>query len=133
MTELEQARAYFAGDRFATECAGAQILEVSPGHAVCTLEIQPCHCNALGRPMGGLIFTLADFAFAVASNFQQTEKVSLNSQITYLSAAKGRTLSAEANVVKSGRSTCFYEILVTDELGTKVAFVTSGGFTVGKG
>ncbi len=130
MHDLEQARAYFSHDRFATECAGAVIREVRPGRAVCDLEIQPQHCNALGNPMGGVIFTLADFAFAVASNFQQPSTVSLTSQITYLSTAKGKTLIAEANAVRSGRSTCYYQIDVTDELGTQVACVTASGFVL---
>lgn len=131
MTELEQARAYFAQDRFATECAGAVIQEAAPGYAVCSLEIQPRHCNALGKPMGGLIFTLADYAFAIASNFRQPAAVSLASQITYLSAAKGKTLTAAAKVVRSGHTTCFYQIDVTDELGTHVACMTSNGYVVG--
>ena len=132
MNDLEQARSFFAGDRFATECTGAVIQEVSPGHAVCTAEIRPCHCNAMGKPMGGMIYTLADFAFAAASNFKQAPKVTLTSQITYLSAARGHTLTAVADVVRSGRSTCFYQIDVRDELGTHVAYVTTSGFTVGE-
>jgi acyl-CoA thioesterase len=133
MTDLEQARDYFSHDRFATECAGAVIETAEPGHAVCTLDIQPQHCNALGKPMGGLIFTLADFAFAVASNFHQPATVSLTNQITFLSPAKGHRLLADARAVKSGRSTCYYQVNVTDELGTQVAAMTVNGFVVDKG
>ena len=132
MSDLEQIRAYFANDRFASEGLGAVIEQAEPGHAVCRMEIQPQHCNALGKPMGGAIFTLADFAFAVAANAGQQPAVSLSSQIAYLSTAKGNVLIAEARAVKRGRSTCYYQIDVSDELGTAVACVTTTGFVMDK-
>ena len=132
MTDLERAREEFSRDRFATECCGAVIEEVRPGYARCTLQLQPEHCNAMGRPMGGAVFTLADFAFAVASNFDQTPVVSLPTQITFLGAAKGKTLTAEARQVKRGRSTCFFEVSVTDELGTLAANAAVTGYVMQK-
>lgn len=131
MSDLESVKQYFSNDRYATECTGIEIEAVSQGYAKCTLKIQPRHCNALGKPMGGAIFTLADFAFAVASNFGDDTVVSQVSQITYLSAAKGSTLIAQAREVKSGRKTCFYQIEVNDELGTKVAYITASGIVTG--
>ena len=65
--ELEQIREFFAKDRFATD-NGATIEEVDDGYAKCSLEIQPHHLNAANTVMGGAIFTLADFAFAGASD-----------------------------------------------------------------
>ena len=44
-----------------------EIEEVDDGYAKCSLEIQPHHLNAANTVMGGAIFTLADFAFAVAT------------------------------------------------------------------
>lgn len=126
--ELEQIRKIFANDRFATD-NGAVIDEVDDGYAKCSLEIQPNHLNAMGTVMGGAIFTLADFAFAVASNWNKLLNVSTTSQITYLGAAKGKRLIAEAHKVKEGRSTCYYLVDVTDELGNMVAHVTSSGFS----
>ena len=130
MQDLDAIRAYFSKDRFASEGIGAAIVQAEPGHAVCRMEIQPQHCNALGKPMGGAIFTLADFAFAVAANAGQAPTVSLSSQIAYLSAAKGKSLTAEARAVKRGRSTCYYQIDISDELGTAVACVTTTGFVM---
>lgn len=128
--ELEQIQKVFANDRFATE-NGAVIEEVGEGYAKCWLEIQPNHLNAAGTVMGGAIFTLADFAFAVASNWNKPLHVSTTSQITYLGTAKGRRLIAKAHKVKEGRSTCYYLVDVTDELGNAVAHVTSSGFSKG--
>lgn len=126
--ELEQIRKIFANDRFATD-NGAVIDEVDDGYAKCSLEIQQNHLNAMGTVMGGAIFTLADFAFAVAANWNKLLNVSTTSQITYLGAAKGKRLIAEAHKVKEGRSTCYYLVNVTDELGNMVAHVTSSGFS----
>ena len=64
MPTLDQIRACFAGDRFATETAGVIIDAAEPGRAVCSMPIRPIHLNANSVPMGGAIFTLADFAFA---------------------------------------------------------------------
>ncbi len=129
---LDEIQKVFADDRFATEAAGAMVEAAEDGFARCSLNIQPVHRNAMGAVMGGAIFTLADFAFAVASNCAGTPVVSLNSQITYLSAAKGERLIAEAKRVRQGRSTGYYRITVSDELGTMVAEVVTTGFVVKK-
>ncbi len=125
--ELEKIRETFQADRFAAEM-GAEILEAEPGRARCTLTLVPGHRNAAGGVMGGVIFTLADFAFAVAANCQRMETVSLTSQITYLNRAKGERLFASAACVKMGKNTCYYTIDVTDDLGNQVAQVTTTGF-----
>lgn len=125
--ELEKIRETFQADRFAAEM-GAEILEAEPGRARCALTLVPGHRNAAGGVMGGVIFTLADFAFAVAANCQQMETVSLTSQITYLNRAKGERLFASAACVKMGKNTCYYTIDVTDDLGNQVAQVTTTGF-----
>lgn len=127
---LEEVRKRFKNDRFATD-NGAVIEAVEEGYARCTMPLDEHHYNAVGGVMGGAIFTLADFAFAVASNWNKKPCVSLNAQITYLGRAKGRKLIAEARKMKEGRTTCYYLIEVTDEFGSKVAHVTSNGFSVG--
>ena len=121
----------FRNDRFATE-NGAVIEEVDDHYAKCSLEIGERHRNAMGAVMGGVYFTLADFALAVASNWQKMGSVSLNSEITYLTAAKGKRLIAEASCVKNGKTTGYYRIDVKDELGNLAAAVTATTFRVAK-
>ncbi len=127
MITLEQVQDRFAEDRFATE-NGAVIEAVEDGYARCTMPITPKHLNAAGTVMGGAIFTLADFAFAVAANWNQGLRVSLSSQITFLGVAKGTTLIADARRIKEGRSSCYYQVEVKDDLGNMVAHVTANGF-----
>ena len=126
---LKQLKEKFIHDAFVADGLGAVIDGASYGFARVSMEIQPRHCNALGIPMGGAIFTLADFAFAVAAN-QGRDVVTQASQITFLKAAQGKRLIAEARQVKDGKRVCFYEVKVNDELGTEVAFVTINGYVV---
>ena len=127
MTDLEKAREFFGQDFYATKATGIVIEEVGEHFARCSFEITRNHQNAYGGVMGGATFTLADYTFAVASNFNQPHTVSVTSQINYIGMAKGKKLIAEANCIKDGRSTCLYEISITDDLGTKIAFFTISG------
>ena len=127
---LEEVRCIFAGDRFATE-NGAVIEEIGDHSATCSLLITDSHRNAMGAVMGGTYFMLADFAFAVAANWEKMGCVSLRSDISFLGAAKGEKLFAKAVCVKDGRTTACYRVDVTDELGNLAATVTATGYHVG--
>ena len=128
--ELNTLREKFVQDLFVSQVLGAVIDEAHYGYAKCSMEIEPRHCNALGIPMGGAVFTLADFAFAVAANQEGRDVVTQASQITFLKPAKGKYLTALANQVNDGKRICFYEVKVTDDLGNDVAFVTINGYVV---
>lgn len=118
---IEEIQAFFAHDRFATDACGCKVLEASRGHAVCTFEITPRHRNAMGAVMGGAIFTLADFALAVASNVGETPTVSVTNSIEFMSGSRGDTLTATCDLRRGGRTCAFYGIDVTDEMETHVA------------
>ena len=126
---LEEVRKIFEGDRFATE-NGAVIEEIGDHSATCSLVITESHRNAMGAVMGGTYFMLADFAFAVAANWEKMGCVSLQSDISFLGAAKGKKLIAKAVCVKNGRATACYRVDVTDELGNIAATVTTTGYHV---
>ena len=128
LMDIEAIRSNFFADCFATQVLGAVIEEARPRYARCSFTIEPKHLNAVGTVMGGAIFTLADFAFAVASNTDNSPTVSLSSQISFLGIAKGSKMIAEAECVKEGRSTATYLIHVNDDAGNQVALVTVTGF-----
>ncbi len=127
MKPSEETIRLFENDRFATE-NGAVIEEVDDHYARCTLKVEDRHRNAMGAVMGGVYFTLADFAFAVAANWQEIGTVSLTSDIAYLGSAKGDTLTAEAFCVKNGRTTSYYRIEVKDRFGKLAAIVNTTGY-----
>lgn len=127
MRTLNEVREFFANDRFATD-NGAVIEQIGENSATVSMEIQDHHRNAVGIVMGGAIFTLADFAFAVASNHEKPGTVSLSANITFLKASKGNKLIAKAECVRNGRTICYYRVTVTDDTGALIAEVTTSGY-----
>lgn len=130
MKTLEEVRKVFEGDRFATE-NGAVIEEIGDHSATCSLIITDSHRNAMGAVMGGTYFMLADFAFAVAANWEKMGCVSLHSDISFLRTAKGKKLIAKAVCVRDGKSTACYRVDVTDDFGNLTATATVTGYHVG--
>lgn len=127
---LNEVRKFFENDKFATE-NGAVIDEIGDHTATCSLKITDSHRNAMGAVMGGTYFMLADFAFAVAANWEKMGCVSLHSDISFLGSAKGNKLTAKAVCVKDGKSTSCYRVDVTDDSGNLAAMVTVTGYHVG--
>ena len=129
MSALEEIRNRFKKDRFATEAAGIVIDHAEPGKAVCSLTLEEKHMNKNNVPMGGAVFTLADFTCAIASNgYSEKKTVSQQVSITFLAPAKGSRLIAEASCLRAGRTTAFYAVDVKDELGNYVAHATMNGY-----
>ena len=124
---IDEARAYFAGDRFATG-SGMTLDELDGEHAVTSLVLDERHRNAFGGVMGGAIFTLADFAFAALTNDRERVVVAQQVSINYLSPAKGNRLVATARYRKDGRSSCVVNVDVTDDTGRDVAQFVGTGF-----
>ena len=123
MKNIEEIRQIFKNDRFAT-LNGAVIDEVCENFAKCSLVVTDNHRNAVG----GVMFMLADFAFAVAANHDVMNTVSISSNIAFVGVCKGTKLIATAKCLKAGKSTCYYNISVCDELENLVCEVNITGF-----
>ena len=118
---MEEMEAFFSQDRYATEATKCRIREGWKGHGVAEMDIEEIHMNAQGKVMGGAIFTLADFALAIASNIGTGPAVNAMSTIMYLSATRGTKLIATADCEKAGRRLGFYAVRVTDDTGKLIA------------
>ena len=125
--DIEKVREFFDNDRFAVT-NGAYIDEIGDKSAVVSMTIEPRHRNAVNNVMGGAVFTLADFAFAVAANHEKVGTVSLNANISFLKASKGGKLIARAECIRDGRTTCYYRVTITDDTGALISEVTINGF-----
>ena len=130
MTDLERAREFFGNDKYATDATGIVITEVGEHFARVELDLDERHYNAIDAVMGGVYFTMCDFAFAIASNFDSVPCVTLGTQAVFMNQNKGKHLICEAHCIKDGRQTCFYEVNVVDELGTEIARVTVEGYKI---
>ncbi len=128
MGTLDEAREIFSKDRYATVLSGAVIDEIGDDYAKCSMKLTQDHRNAYGGIMGGAIYTLADFAFAVASNYgKDCATVSLTGQANFMAASSGNELIAEAKLLKDGKRNSFFEVTVTDDLGKLIAVVAFTG------
>ena len=138
MYNVEKIKAFFKGDVFADSTVGITIEGVGENYAKCSLIPESKHKNAADVVMGGVLFALADYTFAVASNakdiIEETSGVTqtLSSNISYLSPARiGEKLIAEAKCIKKGRTACYYTVDVYAENNpSKVLAVAAiNGFT----
>lgn len=111
---------FFKNDRFAAR-SGIELLEVSEGYAKARMRIEDHHLNGIDVVHGGAIFTLADLAFAAASNSHGTVAVAINASIWYVKAAMEGTLLAEAKEVSLNPRLATYSIEITDDSGEIVA------------
>lgn len=117
---MERIRQFLANDRFA-KCAGIELLDVQPGRATASLTVGEKHLNGAGIVHGAAVFTLADFAFAAASNAHGTLSVGINVSISFIKAVKSGVLTAEAKETSRNAKLATYDIPVRDESGDLVA------------
>ena len=126
-SSLEEAREYFKGDTFATE-NGMVIEELGEDFSRCSMTLNEHHLNANGGIMGGVIFTLGDFAFAVLSNQIHRPTVVQQVSVNFLGGPKDKHLEARAVLKKSGRSSTVINVDITDGEGRAVAQFIGTGF-----
>ena len=117
---MENVKRFFKKDKFA-ERANIELLSVSPGQARAKMTLHPHHLNGYGTVQGGAIFTLADFAFAAASNSHGKVAVAINVSITFMKAGETGTLWAEAKEVSKNFKLGTYTVEVKDDQGELVA------------
>jgi acyl-CoA thioesterase len=117
---MEKIKALLKNDRFARH-SGIELRDVSEGAATVAMTIGPEHLNGVGIVHGGAIFTLADFAFAAASNSHGTVAVAINATIAFVKAATAGTLTAEAKETSRNPKLATYDVRVTDDTGDLVA------------
>ena len=126
-SSLEEVRELFKNDRFATD-AGMQVDDFTDNTSTCSLVLTDAHKNAYGGIMGGVMFTLADFALAVLANNIHYPSVASQISINYLNAPKGSKLIARAECIKDGRTTSVINIDVSDDTGRHIAHLTGTAF-----
>ena len=117
---MDALRRYFNNDKFA-ERNNIELLSIGPGQAKAKMTLHPHHWNGYGTVQGGAIFTLADLAFAAASNSHGTVAVAINVSISYMKAAKTGTLWAEARELTRNFKIGTYTVEVKDDAGDLVA------------
>lgn len=117
---MEDQKDFFSKDAFARG-AGIELIEVLPGRARVKMDVNEMHKNSHGTVHGGAIFTLADAAFALASNSHGIPAAAINASISYMKAARSGSLYADAVEYAKNPKLATYTVDVTDESGEKIA------------
>lgn len=126
-SSIEEIRDYYVQDQFANKCLNAQIddFDFDTGVAKVSMKIDDRHHNAMGGVMGGVLFSLADYALAIACNTNQSPSVSVDHSISFMKAAKGERLIAIAKPERLGRRLAFFSVDIYDELDTYVSHMSA--------
>ena len=124
---LEEARAFFVNDRYATE-NGIVLEDLTETGSVCSMTLTDRHKNAEGHLMGGAVLTLIDFAFATAACNVHRPTVAQQISMNFLNSSKGTKLFSEAVCRKDGRTSCVYHVNIKDDLGRDIAQAVVTGF-----
>lgn len=89
--------------------------------------------NGFGIAHGGILFSVADSAFAFACNSRGLLSVALDANISFVKSAKaGDILTVEAKELHSGNKTGFYDVYITDAAGETIALFRGTAYNTGK-
>jgi len=129
---MEEIKLFFKEGRDFSKNIGIELVEMHYGYAKAKLTITEFHLNQAGVAHGGAIFTLADFAFAVASNSFGKVSLAINTSISFIHAGRvGDELFAEAKLVDESNKLGTYEVVVTNK-DKKIAFFTGTVYKTGR-
>ena len=124
------AQALFERDQ-ASQVLGMRLVEVRPGYARVVMRVRADMVNGHARCHGGLIFALADSAFAFSCNSHNESTVAAAASIDFLaSASAGDELSAVATELWRSRRNGIYEVTVTNQRGERIALFRGRSYRI---
>ena len=114
------------GEMFRRDAAsaslGMRVDEAAPQRAVVTMTVREDMLNGFAVAHGGVIFALADTAFALACNDGTAVTVAAGADITFLRPVRaGQILTATALMRSQSSRSGLYDVTVSDETGKPVA------------
>ena len=124
------AASMYARDR-ASQMMGMRIVRVGPGHAELAMTVRADMVNGHGVCHGGMVFALADSAFAFACNSYNESTVAAAATIDFLAGAReGDELTAEAGELWRTRRNGIYEISVCNQRGERIALFRGRSYRI---
>ena len=126
----QSAQALYARDR-ASQALGMRLAAVAPGAARVVMQVRADMLNGHDVCHGGIVFALADSAFAFACNSYNDSTVAAAGAIDFLMSARaGDELTAEARELWRTRRNGIYEITVTTQRGERVALFRGRSYRI---
>ena len=106
----------------ASQWMGVELVKVSEGQAILELTVAKQHCNGHGMCHGGVIFALADSAFAFACNSRNQVTVAQHNVISYIASGRlGDRLTAQATEISLNGRNGITDVRVTNQAGVLIA------------
>lgn len=126
----KQLEDYFKNDTFAA-CNHIKIILVDDSCAICKVEITENSLNAERIIQGGLIYTLADFAFAVFANYISPVTFTQTGNISYIKAGSkdNKYIYATVKLLEKTNRNIYCNVTVTDEKEEILAIANFNGFS----
>ena len=129
MTLLESLN---TGDRFAASI-GAQLTELREGYAKAELTVEERHLNGAGVCQGGVMYTLADLAFAGVANSHGILTLGISNTITFLKLGQlGDRITAECTETFDHRKLPYCDMKITNQRGELLAIMTGLAYRMRK-
>jgi len=116
----EKIKNYFLNDKYA-ELTGIKSVDIKEGYCKAEMEVLPKHLNSAGVIQGGALFTLADFAVAVAANTRGQLSLSIQANISFIKGISKGKVYAIATEVSEPKRIGNYEVMITDQDGNSIA------------
>jgi acyl-CoA thioesterase len=115
----------------ASRALGMALAAVRPGFARLTMSVRADMVNGHELCHGGLLFTLADSAFAFACNSYNESTVAAAGAIDFLTGARlGDELTAEARELWRSKRNGLYEIVIFNQHGERVALFRGRSYRI---
>jgi acyl-CoA thioesterase len=122
--DRERVEGLLAADNYA-RALGAELVDVADDTIVVGLDVSEAHANFLGVGHGGMVFSLADCAFSLASNSAGQDAVAIDTHLVLTAASRpGDRLEARVTEVSRGRTLGTYRAEVTRSDGRIVGLFT---------
>ena len=119
-----------ARDRFSA-WLGIEVVAVEAGASTCRMTVREEMVNGFGVSHGGVVFSLADSAFAFACNSYNFNTVAQGCAIEFLAPAReGDLLTAHASERSRSGRTGVYDIEVTNQDGAKIALFRGKSYRI---
>ncbi len=123
----ENLKRFFENDAY-VKLSGIEFVEVTDDYAIAAADIGPQHLNANHCVQGGMLYTLADYAFALISNYLHPVTVTQGGRIDYLRPGICKRITATAREkARAGRNT-ICEVEIHNEQGEVLCLCTFNGF-----
>ena len=104
---------------------GATLDRAAPGEVSLTMVMREEHMSFNGTCHGGVLFSLADTAFGLASNSHGVIAVGIHTDMAFCTPVKvGDIITAEATEISRSKRVGTYRALLSNQSGATVAVFT---------